>query len=213
VIRRRLFAVVSVVSLLLSFAMVMLWVHGLGVCWARRNSRHFSLGCSAGYVRIEEMEPWPCDLNVGPEPVWPKIPFVMDSGPLMEWRRLHIYARSGGAVVVVGADGQVLDFPMEGGGGGFSQTFGPPMPPGSSARRITRRYVEIPMWMLVGLTSLLPIAWSSDFAFPAYRLRQWTRRDFCLSCRYDLTGNTSGVCPECGTPVPKEPAEKSPRTG
>lgn len=24
----------------------------------------------------------------------------------------------------------------------------------------------------------------------------------CRACRYDLTGNCSGVCPECGTPVP-----------
>lgn len=24
----------------------------------------------------------------------------------------------------------------------------------------------------------------------------------CRRCRYDLTGNTSGVCPECGTPIP-----------
>jgi hypothetical protein len=35
--------------------------------------------------------------------------------------------------------------------------------------------------------------------------------DVCNSCGYNLTGNTSGTCPECGTPVPKEPAEKSPR--
>jgi hypothetical protein len=35
---------------------------------------------------------------------------------------------------------------------------------------------------------------------------------FCASCGYSLTGNTSGVCPECFTPVPKEPAEESPRT-
>ena len=33
----------------------------------------------------------------------------------------------------------------------------------------------------------------------------------CGYCGYSLTGNTSGVCPECGTPVPKEPADKSPR--
>jgi hypothetical protein len=32
----------------------------------------------------------------------------------------------------------------------------------------------------------------------------------CRRCGYNLTGNTSGVCPECGTPVPKEAAEKSP---
>lgn len=24
----------------------------------------------------------------------------------------------------------------------------------------------------------------------------------CMECDYDLSGNTSGVCPECGTPVP-----------
>ena len=25
--------------------------------------------------------------------------------------------------------------------------------------------------------------------------------DRCLRCNYDLTGNTRGVCPECGTPL------------
>ena len=24
----------------------------------------------------------------------------------------------------------------------------------------------------------------------------------CLDCGYNLTGNVSGICPECGTPVP-----------
>jgi hypothetical protein len=27
----------------------------------------------------------------------------------------------------------------------------------------------------------------------------------CLHCDYDLTGNVSGICPECGTPVPVPP--------
>jgi hypothetical protein len=26
----------------------------------------------------------------------------------------------------------------------------------------------------------------------------------CPSCGYNLTGNVSGVCPECGTPIPDE---------
>ncbi len=26
-------------------------------------------------------------------------------------------------------------------------------------------------------------------------------RDTCRKCAYNLTGNTSGICPECGTPV------------
>jgi len=37
----------------------------------------------------------------------------------------------------------------------------------------------------------------------------WTRRQrakllragLCTNCGYDLTGNTSGVCPECGAPI------------
>jgi hypothetical protein len=36
----------------------------------------------------------------------------------------------------------------------------------------------------------------------------------CPKCSYDLTGNTSGTCPECGTPVPtraKTPETESPR--
>lgn len=32
-----------------------------------------------------------------------------------------------------------------------------------------------------------------------YRRR---KRGLCLTCGYDLTGNTSGVCPECGTAAP-----------
>lgn len=27
------------------------------------------------------------------------------------------------------------------------------------------------------------------------------RTGFCARCGYDLTGNVSGVCPECGTPT------------
>jgi predicted amidophosphoribosyltransferase len=26
----------------------------------------------------------------------------------------------------------------------------------------------------------------------------------CQKCGYDLTGNVSGICPECGTPVERE---------
>jgi predicted amidophosphoribosyltransferase len=29
----------------------------------------------------------------------------------------------------------------------------------------------------------------------------------CPRCRYDLTGNESGICPECGTPTPRHVRE------
>ena len=34
----------------------------------------------------------------------------------------------------------------------------------------------------------------------------------CYVCGYDLTGNVSGVCPECGTHVPKDDNEPEPTT-
>jgi hypothetical protein len=35
------------------------------------------------------------------------------------------------------------------------------------------------------------------------RIRRWhrRRRGFCARCTYNLTGNVSGVCPECGTEI------------
>ncbi len=35
--------------------------------------------------------------------------------------------------------------------------------------------------------------------------QDWCRREcgLCVACGYDLTGNTSGVCPECGTEIVK----------
>lgn len=35
----------------------------------------------------------------------------------------------------------------------------------------------------------------------AYDRAKRISRGHCAYCDYDLTGNTSGVCPECGTPV------------
>jgi hypothetical protein len=38
-----------------------------------------------------------------------------------------------------------------------------------------------------------------------YPVRRSPRRsDRCATCNYDLTGNISGICPECGQPTPAE---------
>jgi hypothetical protein len=54
--------------------------------------------------------------------------------------------------------------------------------------------VEFPYWSVVVLTSAPCAVWL------ARRLRHQRRRaaHCCISCGYNLTGNTSGVCPECG---------------
>lgn len=51
--------------------------------------------------------------------------------------------------------------------------------------------------IILGLYTL-PIAWVVGIPF-----RQWRKYKpgHCLSCGYNLTGNTSGVCPECGEKI------------
>jgi hypothetical protein len=55
------------------------------------------------------------------------------------------------------------------------------------------RFLTIPAWPLAALFA----------ALPALHLYRRTRRRHlpgqCPSCGYNLTGNVSGVCPECGT--------------
>ena len=53
-------------------------------------------------------------------------------------------------------------------------------------------------WAPVVLFALLPAA-----AFVRRSVRDHRRweRGYCLKCRYDLTGNVSGVCSECGSPI------------
>jgi hypothetical protein len=58
-------------------------------------------------------------------------------------------------------------------------------------------FVGAPLWFAVA--AALP--------FPLLRLRGWqrhrraARRGLCQRCGYDLTGNVSGACPECGSGV------------
>jgi hypothetical protein len=58
---------------------------------------------------------------------------------------------------------------------------------------------------MVAPTAILPAFWTVRFIRWAKRAREPGR---CPKCGYDLTGNTSGVCPECGTMLaPPEEAE------
>jgi len=63
------------------------------------------------------------------------------------------------------------------------------------------RYIEIPFWVPAGLLAL-PVTWMIP---NVRRLRAMTRTGRCRACLYNLTGNTSGTCPECGTSVSQNP--------
>lgn len=55
---------------------------------------------------------------------------------------------------------------------------------------------DVPLWGLLMTTATLPL----------FFLRR-PRPDYpaCPTCSYNLTGNVSGLCPECGTPIPSTP--------
>jgi hypothetical protein len=61
--------------------------------------------------------------------------------------------------------------------------------------------VDVPHPAVVALFLATPLL------FIISHIRQRGRRmpGNCHTCGYNLTGNTSGVCPECGTPVPSKP--------
>jgi len=62
------------------------------------------------------------------------------------------------------------------------------------------RFVRIgsPFWIPFLVFGIYPA-----IAFVRGPLRRWHRRrkGLCVKCGYDLTGNISGVCPECGTTI------------
>ncbi len=52
-------------------------------------------------------------------------------------------------------------------------------------------------WLLCLLFLVFPLIWVVTLRVSRRRMAGLP----CPQCSYDLTGNTSGVCPECGTPV------------
>ncbi|HEY8749198.1 MAG TPA: hypothetical protein VIM11_14545 [Tepidisphaeraceae bacterium] len=65
----------------------------------------------------------------------------------------------------------------------------------STSTGASRFSVVFPMWLLLLLAGMMPAYWL---------VVRPTRRNIagaCPACSYNLKGNTSGTCPECGTPI------------
>ena len=63
--------------------------------------------------------------------------------------------------------------------------------------------VAVPHWLLFMLLAAYP-----TFSFVRGPFRRWRRKraGTCLKCGYNLTGNVTGICPECGhqcLPLPR----------
>jgi hypothetical protein len=66
---------------------------------------------------------------------------------------------------------------------------------GPSEFRSDYWYIVVPLW--AGL-----LVFAVPTALLWYRDRRRFPPDHCLRCGYDVTGNVSGVCPECGRKAP-----------
>ena len=78
------------------------------------------------------------------------------------------------------------------------------LPMGNNLVTAATRSWSVPIWPFAAATSVLP----AIFAFKAHRSRRRRLANSCLRCAYSLTGNTSGVCPECGKPIHSESASE-----
>jgi len=68
----------------------------------------------------------------------------------------------------------------------------------TSAPVIKNTGIRIPFWEFIVLLMIYP-----TIVFYRGPLQHWrrSRKGLCLNCGYNLTGNESGVCPECGTEI------------
>ena len=109
----------------------------------------------------------------------------------------HLALRSGELLAAIGLPQQLVDlggwrFFQPGNAGGWV--------PGLPSARVldfvpdrTWITLTIPLWcILVGLTVPTTILWWKD---------RRSAKGHCAQCGYDLTGNLSGTCPECGKRV------------
>ncbi|MCH8148524.1 MAG: hypothetical protein IH987_11105 [Planctomycetes bacterium] len=68
-------------------------------------------------------------------------------------------------------------------------------PPGM---RLVAHSVCLPLWLLMIAFAVYP-----TIAFIRGPVRRWRRhrKGLCIRCGYNLEGNVSGVCPECGSGI------------
>ena len=180
-IRRRLFAVASAISLLLCLAVVALWVRGYWSIdrtqWSTHDARaYLSVKNEFGSVRILGQK------EIGKERFYGVSPGISFSTSPAEGEDdstpgyANIWIDDFGLFVWTGSGATANNAPLD-------RSF----------------LVIVPDWLII-----LP---GAVFLFVGWRIRRNRRcrekMTLCSRCSYNLTGNTSGTCPECGTPVPQ----------
>jgi hypothetical protein len=61
-------------------------------------------------------------------------------------------------------------------------------------------WAAVPFWALTLMTGAIPALWIGRSTLRRFG-RKSAGANACRQCGYDLTGNISGTCPECGSRV------------
>lgn len=192
VLRRCLFSFLSVVSLILCLATGALWAQGASgfYCWSRAGGNMYMLASDSNEIGLAVLGPWPCSEHRWNSKVYP----ASESEPVSASRYpLGVKMFLSRGVVAVNSDGRV-PWTVAGRWSGLVEE--PSIP-------YTSWSIRAPSWLLLALLTPLPATWMGTLLvrYEKNRRRRLNARTHCLSCGYNLTGNTSGVCPECGTRI------------
>jgi hypothetical protein len=175
VIRRRSLTVASAVSLLLCVAALVLWLASYAKTFSVRFSRpegELFVLFDRGLVQIDAVRGDTTDSG------WGFNDFRRMAG--WGWDELNMFAPHASWFRSAGFGGE-----------SYSRNIGTGFWPMVS---LPACVLFFPLWAVVIASLPLPIMW-------AIRRRRRGDRMCCPTCSYNLTGNTSGVCPECGTPT------------
>ena len=193
--KSRLFTLASAVSSLLAIAATVLWVQSHSSyrlsCWSRPGGNLYFLQTAGDTIAFGVIGPWPCD-----EHRWntTSSPLALTTVASSHEYPLGIQTIATSGSVAVDDTGRAIWLPVS--------TFanGRGMTPGVKELRFTGRTLLAPCSLAVTTTALLPTFWLATFLWKRLHAKG-THTPFCPTCHYNLTANTSGTCPECGSKI------------
>jgi hypothetical protein len=199
-VRRRLFNLAAAVSLVICATIAVLWVrHRDYVLAGSRNGRVWELSCERDALGLSTAPGW------RHPPIWQvdgsgngpwRFSTYGDGGNSSEFSLCGFHYQRADSVPQVQKEYGKID-PVD-----------PQVDWWLGYDVVPIRTVLLPYWMLLVGVLGAPAIWSVNALTRRVRRRRRSRRGCCERCAYDLTGNASGVCPECGTPVAKAGLER-----
>ncbi|MDB5173601.1 MAG: hypothetical protein JWN51_2374 [Phycisphaerales bacterium] len=183
--RRRLFTLLSALSLLLFVGTCGLWVRSYGRCdvlWMERSHR-FRLASERGKIEISTASKFSTEDNY-----WSKIHRERPSPYSANWTFTHFSSEVASRRII-----STFDFELH--------HHEPGLPIGDAGWNISDYQIissaRVPFWFCAIAESLIPSVW----LWRVVRDPRARQRGSCRVCGYDLRA-TPDRCPECGTVPP-----------